>query len=181
MTTPTIPTELRPLLEVIARQPTHGPRTPAYLRATEELRALLSTAPADHSEQPSAAQVAADCAPGVYAILYRDNWDGQGDECHLIAEKTEDGKWLQNDNGYELLQYEGDAVLLIWSLTAAPKAPEGREDAIELLRECRGIVAREVDRWTRAAAVLPLNANVESSLLARIDAALSAAQAGGGE
>jgi hypothetical protein len=32
---------------------------------------------------------------------------------------------------------------------------------------------KEVERWTRAAAVLPVNANIESSLLKRIDAKLA--------
>ncbi len=44
--------------------------------------------------------------------------------------------------------------------------------AESLLAECRPVVAREVERWTRAAAIFPVNANVESSLLKRIDAAM---------
>lgn len=43
-----------------------------------------------------------------------------------------------------------------------------------LLTECRPAVLREVEKWTRAAALLPVSANVESALLARIDAALAA-------
>ena len=48
-----------------------------------------------------------------------------------------------------------------------------RDKLAGLLREVRVIVAREVERWTRAAAILPVNANVESGLLTRIDAALA--------
>jgi hypothetical protein len=46
-------------------------------------------------------------------------------------------------------------------------------ELVELLRQCRGIVAKEVERWTRVAAILPVNANVESGLLNRIDTYLS--------
>jgi len=66
-----------------------------------------------------------------------------------------------------------------WREAARHRETE-RDAALALLQECRPMVKREVERWTRAAAVLPVNANVESSLLARIDAMLSS-QAQGGE
>ena len=53
------------------------------------------------------------------------------------------------------------------------EAFDQRDKLAGLLREVRVIVAREVERWTRAAAILPVNANVESGLLTRIDAALA--------
>lgn len=60
--------------------------------------------------------------------------------------------------------------------TACPSKVQGliaRLRAAEsLLTECRPVVAREVERWTRAATILPVNANVESFLLKRIDAAM---------
>lgn len=55
-------------------------------------------------------------APGLYAILYRDNWDGEGYVYHLLAE-YKDGKWYAEDSGKELLEYEGDAILRVWPLT----------------------------------------------------------------
>ncbi|OVE45542.1 hypothetical protein, partial [Chromobacterium violaceum] len=54
-------------------------------------------------------------ASGLYAIYYRDNWDGEGDTYHLLAEFKE-GKWHAEDSGKELLQYEGDAILRAWPL-----------------------------------------------------------------
>lgn len=53
-----------------------------------------------------------------------------------------------------------------------------RDKLAGLLGECRGMVAREVERWTRSAAIIPVNANVESGLLTRIDASLSAVKGG---
>lgn len=53
------------------------------------------------------------------------------------------------------------------------EAFDQRDKLAGLLREVRVIVAREVERWTRAAALLPVNTTVESGLLARIDAALT--------
>lgn len=65
---------------------------------------------------PEQAQQAEPVEPGLYAILYRDNWDGEGDVYHLLAE-YKDGKWLNDVSGKELLQYEGDAILRVWPLT----------------------------------------------------------------
>ena len=55
----------------------------------------------------------------------------------------------------------------------AEHAMEENERLRGLLRECRPAVQREVKKWTRASAILPVNANTESALLSRIDAALS--------
>jgi hypothetical protein len=55
-------------------------------------------------------------------------------------------------------------------MMAAPPSPDA--ELVELLSQCRGIAAKEVERWTRAAAILPVNADIESSLLTRIDAKL---------
>jgi hypothetical protein len=45
-------------------------------------------------------------------------------------------------------------------------------EAEALLAECRPVVAKEVERWRRASAILPVNADLESSLLKRIDTAM---------
>lgn len=50
---------------------------------------------------------------------------------------------------------------------------EQRDKLAGLLNECRGMVVREVERWTRASEILPVTARVESSLLQRIDAVLA--------
>lgn len=56
-------------------------------------------------------------------------------------------------------------------LYTAPPSPDA--ELVGLFAECRGIVAKEVERWTRAAAILPVNSEIESALLARIDAKLT--------
>ena len=66
-----------------------------------------------------AGQVPEGCAPGTYAIDYRDNWDGEGDRYFCIAEKTADGKWIRHESGQELLEYKGDAILAAWLLAAS--------------------------------------------------------------
>lgn len=53
------------------------------------------------------------------------------------------------------------------------EAFDQRDKLAGLLREVRVIVAREVERWTRASEILPVTARVESGLLTRIDAALA--------
>lgn len=80
-----------------------------------ELRAAISA--------PSPSEVPA----GVYAIHYLDNWDGQGDRYFAIAHKYPDGRWLFEESGKELLQYEGDKILRVWPLSAASPAPGGPE------------------------------------------------------
>lgn len=70
-------------------------------------------------EAAQAGQVPEGCAPGTYAIDYRDNWDGEGDRYFCIAEKTADGKWIRHESGQELLEYKGDAILAAWLLAAS--------------------------------------------------------------
>lgn len=67
-----------------------------------------------------AGHVPEQCGPGIYAIHYLDNWDGQSDRSYLISEKTPDGRWICHENGSELLQYKGDAILSAWPLAASP-------------------------------------------------------------
>ncbi|MEB8021703.1 hypothetical protein [Raoultella ornithinolytica] len=54
--------------------------------------------------------------PGKYAILYRDNWDGEENEYHMMAVLTEDGDWYDNEFNAELLKYQGDEILKVWPL-----------------------------------------------------------------
>lgn len=54
--------------------------------------------------------------PGKYAILYRDNWDGEGDTYHTLANLEPDGRWLSEETGKELHEYEGDEILKAWPL-----------------------------------------------------------------
>ncbi|OAT18001.1 hypothetical protein M977_03789 [Buttiauxella gaviniae ATCC 51604] len=54
--------------------------------------------------------------PGKYAILYRDNWDGEGDVYHCLADLDMDGRWLSEETGKQLLEYVGDEILKAWPL-----------------------------------------------------------------
>lgn len=54
--------------------------------------------------------------PGKYAILYRDNWDGEKNEYHTLAVLTEEGGWYDDEFNAELLKYQGDKILKVWPL-----------------------------------------------------------------
>lgn len=54
--------------------------------------------------------------PGKYAILYRDNWDGEKNEYHTLAALTEEGGWYDDEFNAELLKYQGDKILKVWPL-----------------------------------------------------------------
>jgi hypothetical protein len=58
-------------------------------------------------------------------------------------------------------------------IVAALTPPSPDAELVELLRECRGIVAKEVERWNKVAAFLLEDGSVKSGLLARIDAKLA--------
>ena len=53
--------------------------------------------------------------PGKYAILFRNNWDGEGDTYETFAILDAEGIWRDED-GDELLEYQGDEVLKSWPL-----------------------------------------------------------------
>lgn len=65
---------------------------------------------------------------GLYAIHYRDNWDGEGDTYYMVAERTKDGRWLDNDSGRQLLEYQGSAVLEMWPLTSGTSSDRYRAE-----------------------------------------------------
>lgn len=52
---------------------------------------------------------------GKYAILFRNNWDGEGDTYETFAILDAEGIWRDED-GDELLEYQGDEVLKAWPL-----------------------------------------------------------------
>ena len=53
--------------------------------------------------------------PGKYAILFRNNWDGEGDTYDMLAILDDELVWRDED-GKELLEYERDAVLKAWPM-----------------------------------------------------------------
>lgn len=52
---------------------------------------------------------------GIYAVLFKDNWDGEGDVSYLLA-RLKDGKWFSYDSGKSLIEYVGDEILKYWPL-----------------------------------------------------------------
>lgn len=54
--------------------------------------------------------------PGLYAILFRNNWDGEGDTYETLATLGKDLVWYDYENGAELLEFQGDEVLKAWPL-----------------------------------------------------------------
>lgn len=54
--------------------------------------------------------------PGLYAVLYRDNWDGEGDTYEMLATLDSNLIWHDHESGKKLLEYEGDVVLKVWAL-----------------------------------------------------------------
>lgn len=54
--------------------------------------------------------------PGTYAILFRDNWDGERDVYETLATLGDDLIWYHHENGKALIECEGDEVLKAWPL-----------------------------------------------------------------
>lgn len=105
--------------------------------------------------------------PGKYAILYRDNWDGEKNEYHTLAVLTEEGGWYDDEFNAELLKYQGDKILKVWPMddgsnvlvqpapaSEPPVAPNFKKLARELvdnLVDCGGLdegVEERYLKWT---------------------------------
>ena len=116
--------------------------------------------------------------PGEYTILFRDNWDGEGDTYKTLATLDEDGVW-RNENGVELLKYEGDAVLKAWTLDDRCDALSQRDAQIvsmdsrirqqnrhvcELFDEAKALRAQLAQRDAQIAALTAENVALKSSI-----------------
>lgn len=81
--------------------------------------------------------------PGKYAILYRDNWDGEGDTYHCLADLDVDGRWLSDETGKQLLEYVGDEILKAWPLVdgadVIQSAPNGMMQLSNELAEMKPV------------------------------------------
>lgn len=63
-------------------------------------------------------------APGLHAVRFRNNWDGQGDIEMVFATFTDKGVWV-NEDGKPLIEYEGDKILQAWPLVSeTPSVPD---------------------------------------------------------
>ena len=97
--------------------------------------------------------------PGKYAILFRNNWDGEGDNYETFAILDAEGIWRDEDGG-ELLEYQGDEVLSAWpmddgsnvlALLDELEAAEKRVAELELrLSQQQSIAANNLDMFRRA-------------------------------
>lgn len=54
--------------------------------------------------------------PGLYAILFRNNWDGEGDTYEMLASLDTNLIWHNYETGKELFEYEGDEIIKSWLL-----------------------------------------------------------------
>ncbi len=99
-----------------------GETTAAYVH--RKLQELIDERDAALAQQPATAEQ----EPGLFAIHYRDNWDGEGDTYYLLARRTEDGRWMSDESGKKLLEYEGDAVLEAWPLTSGTTSDKYRAE-----------------------------------------------------
>ncbi|EOK3681983.1 hypothetical protein ACNEVU_001017 [Escherichia coli] len=109
--------------------------------------------------------------PGLYAILFRNNWDGEGDTYEMLASLDENLIWHNYETGKELFEYEGDEILKSWLLndSTTTDALEAAEKRIaELGGQKRLIGWRTADytdetsdpalakNWAVAVGVLPI-------------------------
>lgn len=84
---------------------------------------------------------------GLYAVYLRDNWDGEGDTYWILARKQDNGVWVSEDSGKELIEHEGDALLKVVPLVAAPQLAEQQPapdvsalvGALETVMYCRQV------------------------------------------
>ncbi|EPA0062140.1 hypothetical protein ACQYIJ_004169 [Enterobacter cloacae] len=85
--------------------------------------------------------------PGIYAILFRNNWDGEGDTYEAFASLDAEGVW-RNEDGDELLEYQGDEVLKAWPL-------DDGSDVLALLDELEAVGRRIAELEAREVQLPP--------------------------
>ena len=85
--------------------------------------------------------------PGKYAILYRDNWDGEKNEYHTLAVLTEEGNWYDDEFNAELLKYQGDKILKVWPLDDGSNVL-ALVEALEKARQRIEELESDLSEWT---------------------------------
>ncbi|MDH1403704.1 hypothetical protein [Pseudomonas sp. GD03730] len=76
------------------------------------LRQLVEAAKDQHAVETAEEAV----KPGLYAIRHIDNWCGDRDVRTSLATYDKDGKWRYDENGAQVLDYDGDRILQAWPL-----------------------------------------------------------------
>ncbi|MDZ9009145.1 ead/Ea22-like family protein [Escherichia coli] len=88
--------------------------------------------------------------PGTYAILFRDNWDGERDVYETLATLGDDLIWYHHENGKALIEYEGDEVLKAWPLDDGGNLLallDELEAAEKRNAELEDLLASEIKSW----------------------------------
>lgn len=86
--------------------------------------------------------------PGLYAILFRNNWDGEGDTYEMLASLDENLIWHNYETGKELFEYEGDEILKSWLLNDSTTT-DAQEAAEKRIAELQSKSMRPV-AWMRS-------------------------------
>lgn len=73
--------------------------------------------------------------PGLYAILFCNNWDGEGDTYETLASLDSNLIWHNHETGKELFEFEGDAVLKAWPLDDGPNVLALLDENLQLQRD----------------------------------------------
>ena len=73
--------------------------------------------------------------PGLYAILFCNNWDGEGDTYETLASLDSNLIWHNHETGKELFEFEGDAVLKAWPLDDGSNVLALLDENLQLQRD----------------------------------------------
>ncbi|MBQ4926493.1 MULTISPECIES: hypothetical protein [Citrobacter] len=93
--------------------------------------------------------------PGLYAILFRNNWDGEGDTYEMLASLDANLNWHNYETGKELFEYEGDEILKSWLLNDSTTT-----DALEAAeKRIAELEARDINIKRQAQALFEAIAN----------------------
>jgi hypothetical protein len=111
-----------------------------------EVRALYDgTPPAQPAQRTEQEPVA-----GLYAVLFVNNWDGEGDQEYVFAKLSEHGVWNRYEDGSLLFEYRGDKIISAWPLSEAaiPEAqPAQRTEQEPVKLPCCGYADASAVKW----------------------------------
>lgn len=86
----------------------------------------------------------------MYALLFVNNWDGEGDHEYLIAELSDQGVWTRYENGNPLFEFAGDKIISAWPLfESVPPAAQRTWVGltVEEIRKCFQIMYDKQENW----------------------------------
>ena len=68
---------------------------------------------------------------GLYAVYFRNNWDGEGDFEYVLAYLSEKGEWTLHENGAPLIEFNGDEIIKTWPLTFESATPPAQPAPVQ--------------------------------------------------